>query len=369
MAIWVVFALMTGAAVLAVLWPLSRVPATALEERVEPQFYRAQIAEIERDAARGLIPPREAEAAKTEAARRLLRATGTAGALADAMGEPALRRRRAVSAIALSVVPLLALALYGAYGSPQLPAQPLSARLAAPQQQLDFANAVARVEAHLAANPNDGRGWEVLAPVYLRAGRFDDAAKAYDAANRLLGESAPRLADYGEALVSAKDGLVPAEARAAFEKALALDPATVKASFYLAQAAEQEADSAKARSHYAEIVARSPPEAPWLPAVHERLAKLPEGEGGGSVTALPAQDREAAIRGMVEGLAARLEAGGGTVDEWSRLVRSYALLGERTKAQSALDKARQTLAANGIEREALDTVARDFKLDAVEAKR
>jgi cytochrome c-type biogenesis protein CcmH len=369
MTIWVVFALMTGAAVLAVLWPLSRVPAKPAEERVEPQFYRDQIAEIERDAARGLISPAEAEAAKTEAARRLLRATAKAGALADAMGEPALRRRRAVSAIALSVVPILALALYGTYCSPQLPAQPLSARIEARQQQLDFASAVARVEAHLAANPNDGRGWEVLAPVYLRAGRFEEAAKAYDAAIRLLGESAPRLTAYGEALVSAKDGVVPAEARAAFEKALALEPATAKASFYLAQAAEQDGDSEKARAHYAEIVARSSADAPWLPLIRERLAKLAGGEGAASVALLPAQDRDAAIRGMVEGLAARLDANGGTAEEWSRLVRSYAVLGEREKARSTLDKARQAVAASTVGRDALDAVARDLRLDPVEAKR
>jgi cytochrome c-type biogenesis protein CcmH len=369
MGIWVVFALMTGAAVLAVLWPLSRVPARPAEERVESQFYRDQIAEIERDAARGLISPAEAEAAKTEAARRLLRATPGSGALADAMGEPALRRRRAVSAIALSVVPLLALALYGAYGSPQLPAQPLSARLEARQQQLDFATAIARVEGHLAANPDDGRGWEVLAPVYLRAGRFEEAAKAYGAAIRLLGESAPRLAAYGEALVSAKDGVVSEEARGAFEKALGLEPATVKASFYLAQAAEQDGDREKARGHYAAIVTRSPPDAPWLPLIRERLAKLPGGEGAAAVASLPAPDREAAIRGMVEGLAARLDANGGSAEEWSRLVRSYAVLGEREKARSTLDKARQAVAASTASRDALDAVARDLRLDPVEAKR
>ena len=72
-----------------------------------------------------------------------------------------------------------------------------------------------RIEGHLAANPEDGRGWEVVAPVYLRAGRIDDAVKAYDRALRLLGESAARLSNYGEALVTRSDGAVSAEARAA----------------------------------------------------------------------------------------------------------------------------------------------------------
>jgi cytochrome c-type biogenesis protein CcmH len=369
MAIWVVFALMTGAAVLAVLWPLSRVPAkAATDERVEPQFYRDQIAEIERDLARGLLSPAEAEAAKVEAARRLLRVAPEPAALADAMGEPALRRRRAVSAIALSVVPLLALALYGAYGSPQLPAQPLSARLDQRQQQMDFATALARIEAHLAARPDDGRGWEVVAPVYLGTGRFDDAAKAYAAAMRLLGENESRLVAYGEALVSAADGVISAQARAAFEKALALDPAAIKASYFLAQAAEQDGNAEKARGHYAEIVARSPADAPWLPLVRERLGALPGGARVQTAGPSVADDRDAMIRGMVAGLAARLDAGGGTAEEWSRLVRSYVVLGEREKAKSALDKARHVVADNAAKRDTLEAMAREFKLDTAEAK-
>ncbi|HEX8665740.1 MAG TPA: c-type cytochrome biogenesis protein CcmI [Beijerinckiaceae bacterium] len=374
MAIWVVFALMTGAAVLAVLWPLSRPPARPAEERVETKFYRDQIAEIDRDVERGLLSAVEAEAARTEAGRRLLRATVARSAAGDAMGEPALRRRRAVSAIALSVVPLIALAIYGAYGSPQLPSQPLSARLQAQPERIDVAAAVARIEAHLAARPDDGRGWEVVAPVYARTGRFDDAARAYAAAIRLLGETAPRLTSYGEALVGAKDGVVPADARAAFEKALTHDPADPKALFYLAEAAGQDGDPVKALGYYADLMARSPADAPWLPLVRERMAKLPGGTtaqaaAAETVAALPAPDREVAIRGMVEGLAARLESAGGSPDEWTRLVRSYAVLGERDKARSALDKARQAVAENAPRREGLDALARELGLDGLEAKR
>ena len=111
MTIWIVFALMTGAAVLAVLWPLSMRPARTAEASVDAQFYGEQLAEIERDLGRGLISPTEAEAAKAEAGRRLLRTAAALRTPDDALGEPALRRRRAVSAIALSIVVDLA-ALY-----------------------------------------------------------------------------------------------------------------------------------------------------------------------------------------------------------------------------------------------------------------
>lgn len=368
MAIWVVFALMTGAAVAAVLWPLSRRATPVSAPDSDTRFYRDQLAEIERDQERGLLSPAEGEAARVEAARRLLRAADAAGPAGDTVGEPALRRRRAVSAIALSVVPLLAIAVYGAYGSPHLPAQPLSARLKDDPQRLDFASAVSRIEAHLAAHPDDGRGWDVVAPVYLRAGRVQDAVKAYEAALRILGATAARLTGYGEALAAAEGGVVSAQARTAFEKAVAIDPAAPKPRFYLAQAAEQDGDTEQARRRYGEIVAHAPPEAAWVALVRERLAQLSGGSAAEAVAAMPPTDRQAAIRGMVEGLAARLETSGGSAEEWSRLVRSYAVLGEHDKARQALDKARHSLGDTVAAAEPLASVAREFNLTTADRK-
>ena len=363
MALWAVLGLMTAAAMMAVLWPLSRRPAVAGLLDLDTRFYRDQIAEIDRDLERGLISRAEAESAKAEAGRRLLRANASAAAAADGVAEPALRRRRAASALALSTVPLLALAVYGAYGSPHLPGLPLSARLQADPGRVDVAAAVARIEAHLTQNPQDGRGWEVVAPVYLRSGRIEDGVRAYEAALRLLGDTAPRLAAYGEAIVSARDGLVVTEARAAFEQALKLDPADPKARFYLAEAAEQDGDVEAARRHFADLVAASPAGAPWLPLVKERLARLKGTGPGPALAAAPAQEREAAIRGMVEGLAARLESSGGTVEDWARLVRSYAVLGEPDQARSALGKARQALASSTDAAGRLQSIAQELKLE------
>ena len=78
---------------------------------------------------------------------------------------------------------------------------------------MDLAAAIAKIEAHLAQHPDDGRGYEVLAPVYLRTGRADDAVHAARAALRLLGPTAERHTLYGEALVSAANGSVTADAK------------------------------------------------------------------------------------------------------------------------------------------------------------
>jgi cytochrome c-type biogenesis protein CcmH len=366
MGIWLLFALMTGAAVLAVLWPLSRRPDGAAEGDPEAGFYRDQLAEIDRDLARGLFSPAEAEAARAEAGRRLLRAAAEAKRAAEAVGEPALRRRRAASAIALSAVPLLALATYGAYGAPHLPTQPLSARLDQDPARLDLAAAVSRVEAHLAQHPEDGRGWEVIAPVYLRAGRVDDAVKAYAKAVQHLGESGPRLASLGEAMVIGGNGVVSAEARAVFERALKADGGQITARLFLALALEQDGALEAARARYAEILAASPPGASWTEAVRQRLARLPGGEAAAGIAALPDADRQEAIRGMVDGLAARLDAQGGSLDEWQRLIRSLLALGQPDRAAAALGKARTALAQDPAAAERLDALARDLGVKITE---
>ncbi len=380
-AIWFIFALMTGLAVLALLWPMSRRPALAGlpegEARIatETGFYRDQLREIDRDAARGLLAAPEAEAARAEAARRLLRASREPGRTAGAMGEPALRRRRAASAFALSTVPLVALLVYGIYGSPDLPAQPQAERLAhAKTAGNDLAAALAQIEAHLAKAPEDGRGWTVIAPVYLRLGRTEDAIKAYENSLRLLGDDAGRLADYGEALVAAGDGVVSAKARDAFERALKQDPKAVKPQFYLARAAEQDGDRETARARYAALAAAAPPEAPWLPMVRDSLARLdgttvPPAAAAGNPGGNPgmSEEQRGMIRGMVEGLAQRLAEKGGSPEEWGRLVRSYVVLGDRPKAEATLSQARTALGGDPGKRAALDDVARELGLGAAKA--
>lgn len=345
MAIWIILAAMTAAAVMSALWPLSRArpAATAAGADGEGLFYREQIEEIDRDLARGLFSPAEAASAKAEAARRLLRAESRRDSTGQSLDEPALRRRRAASAVALSAVPLLALAIYGAYGSPDAPSQPLAARM---MQERDLADIgigelVARIESHLQQNPTDGRGWEVLAPVYMRQGRFDAAANAYAQAIRHLGDEPTRLANFGEALVNAADGVVQAAARSAFEAAVAADPLQPKARYYLGRAAEQDGDPEAALRRYEALLRDSPSDAPWVGVVRARIDALGSGAPAGS----PPVGMDA-IEGMVARLAGRLAAEGGSGEEWARLVRAYMVLERPERAKAALDDARRALAGD-----------------------
>jgi len=221
--------------------------------------------------------------------------------------------------------------------------------------------AVSQIEGHLAKNPQDGRGWEVVAPVYIRMGRVDDAVRAYEAALRYLGPSAERLSNYGETMVLAKDGLVSSEAQAAFEQAVKLDGQSVKARYYLAVAAEQDGSADKAKQAYAELLASAPQGAPWVGAVRQRLASLGVEQpiaGQGATPQIGAED----IARMVSGLAERLESQGGSPDEWARLIRSYTVLGQRDKAIATVTRARQVLAQDDAGLKTIDAMTRELKL-------
>jgi cytochrome c-type biogenesis protein CcmH len=270
---WPLLALMTAAAVFAVLWPLSRRrenPDPARETGLA--VYRDQFAEIERDRARNLIGEAEAKSARSEIGRRLLAADDRIAAAR--FSQNSTGRRRAVALIALAGIPVVAVGLYLLIGSPDLSGAPLSSRLAAALENQDIALLLRRVETHLAEQPDDGHGWEILAPVYLRMGRGEDAVKARANALRLLGANADRESDLGEALVAEANGVVTAEARAAFERANALDSRHPKARFFRGLAAEQDGRLQDAKVIWQGLVNDAPEGAPWLGVVRTALLRL-----------------------------------------------------------------------------------------------
>ncbi|MCP3467924.1 c-type cytochrome biogenesis protein CcmI [Bradyrhizobium sp. CCGUVB23] len=365
MTLWFVFALMTVAAIFAVLWPLGRA-GRGQSGGSEVAVYKDQLAEIERDLAAGLIAAPEAEAARIEIGRRLLAAAGSESAPDGSEPAPdgksslntsSLKWRRAAAVLALVGLPLVAILVYVPLGSPRLHDFPLAQRDRAPGMQQSLETMVAQVEQHLEKNPTDGRGWNVLAPVLERLGRYDEAVRAYRNSLNYNGESAERRSDLGEALLAAAGGVVTAEAKAEFERAHALNAEEPKANYFLGLAAEQDGRKDDAAAIWRGVLAKAPPDAPWRALVQSSLARV----GGGS--AAPALsddtiaaakdmsegDRGAMIRGMVERLANRLKQNGDDVDGWLRLVRAYVVMGERDKARGALSDAREAV-ANDAER-------------------
>lgn len=351
------------------LWPLlRRVPTrSALDQGIA--HYAARRAEIRRQRASGEIGEAESIAAEAELARELLAIERREARIAGS-GAGATRTRMA-GALLVLMVPAISLAVYARIGNPAAPDRPLAARMADPRP-LDIADALRRIEAHLQKNPNDARGYEVVAPVYLNAGRFADAAEAWRRLIELSGESPERLSSMGEALVAAADGVVVPAARAAFMRSLELRPDFDKSRFYLALAQEQEGDAAGAHARLLAL-AGSMPEGPQrlrVVAELERLAaeqkaagEAPQGPAGRAVAALPPEEREAAIRAMVEGLAGRLAQAGGSGEEWLRLIRARLVLGERERAIVELAAARKALAGDERALAALTALASGLGLE------
>ncbi len=363
--VWFILAGMTAFAALAAIWPVLRSssqPADADAGRDGTAFYEAQLDEIQRDVERGQLPQSEAAAARAEAARRLIAARS---APSGAATSPKARNRLAAAALIAVGVPAIAFPLYALLGQPRLPDEPLASREPAAHASNDIEAAVAGVEAHLIAKPDDGKGWAVLAPVYMRLERYEDAAHAYSEALRLLGEDPPRRAAFGEALVAAAGGVVTDKAREAFARAAGEQPGLPQARFYLALAAEQDGKTSEALKAYESLAADAPADAPWLGAVKARLASLkdePQRQSGADAPALGSGEQKAMIEGMVSRLANRLASSGGSVDEWSRLIRAYTVLHEADKAKSALADARKALAPDPNAVAGLDALARDLGL-------
>src|SRR6516165_10408524 len=352
MTLLLIFAAMTAAAVGAVIWPLTR-KRDRDRSGSDVMVYRDQLDEIERDLATGLIGKSEAEAARVEISRRLIAAEESSRTTLPVSSPASGRRQRIAAAVALLALPVLAGGLYLWLGSPQLAS---AQHERAPQAaQANVQGLISQVEGYLQRNPQDGRGWEIVAPVYMQLSRYSDAVRAWRNALQLPGERAELDANLGESLRAEANGVVTADGEAAFVRAANDDHTLVTARYYLGLAAEQDGDRAKAAKIWRDLIAEAPAGAEWVPEVRKALARVdgssgvPPAAAEGPIAAAPNAPNEqqsAMIKGMVERLAARLKQDGSDAEGWARLVRSYRVLDEPDKALAAMADARQALAAD-----------------------
>lgn len=356
---WLAAGLITALAVLALLRPLLKPRPAAPVERTpyDVAVYRDQLAEIERDLARGVITAEAAAAARLEIERRILAAADPAAAPEAATAQAP----RWVAPAVAGLLPVVALAVYMTLGAPGLPGQPAAERQLASS---DMSVLVEQLARRMAENPNDVRGWLLLGRSYASLGRYADSATAFAAAIAHGAEGAEVQADYGEALTAAAGGQVTVAAQTAFNAALAEDPENTRARFYLAFAKAQSGKPEEALTDWVKLEAEAPPDAPWRPIVTaeiERTAaalgldaaqlpgrRAPAPEGGvpspdaadmAAVAEMTPEDRDAFIRSMVERLASRLQQAPDDIEGWLRLARAYTVLGESIQARDAWARA------------------------------
>lgn len=370
MILWPILAVMTLAAMAAVWWPLAR-RQQSVRSGSDVAVYRDQLDEIDRDEAASLIGGVEAEAARVEVSRRLIAAAEAAKAsTAVAAPAPARTYRWATLAAAIIVLPLGAGLVYLSQGSPNLVPVSMNAEASGQQLPEGIEQTVADVEKYLEANPKNGRGWELLAPVYLRLGRFDDAVRARRNALEIFGPDAARLGDLGEAIVVASNGTVIPEAKSLFERANAADPEDVMAQYYLGLSAKQEGRRDEAVKRWTALISSAREGAEWLPMVKSALARVDEktpafvaAAAPSAAAVAPPEHNGDAIEAMVARLAERLKTDGSDVPGWVQLVRSYRALGRTEQAKAAVTAAHAALASD---REALQRL--DQGLQGLEAE-
>ncbi|MGB3336844.1 MAG: c-type cytochrome biogenesis protein CcmI [Devosia sp.] len=309
--------------------------------------FRLVLSGIDADLAAGKLGEAEATAARGELAREILRLKAEAGRVVG--GGPSFGRGSLLAG--LGGVAVLALGLYTVLGTPDLPSQPLAGRSDVAAQQLDLETAIARIEAQLTANPDDLRGWTVIAPAYLELGRHADAARAYRRMIELGEPTADLQTSLAEALLLAAGEEGSEEAIELLQAAAAADPAHAMSRLYLASVLTGEGRYEEAIPFWNAAIGLAKGDEPWLPAARQGLAVA---QNGGVA---PANEQEAEMIGeMVTGLAERLSAEGGNIEEWTQLVRAYLVLGDTDSAQAAYDDA---IAAypQAFDRGDLDTLA------------
>lgn len=351
MVFWFACALLTFAAALAVVFPFLRTGAEVQNDQSSDlAIYKDQLREIDDDEKRNLISSNDATSARTEVSRRILK-----------LGPsklPVVSRKssRYVVIAAALLLPVLTWGLYSYTGSPLVPDQPIVARLAVPANKASVEILVAQAEKHLAGQPDDGRGWAVIAPIYLKFGRYDKALEAFQKLNVLLGPKSQFEMGIGEALAGLNQGKIGPDSSAAFERAIKLDPNDPQPKIFLATGLAQDGKFSEAKTAFEAILANAPVDAPWRPIVNgslDQLAKVMNGSLKGptqddvsNAADMSSEDRNTMIEGMVAKLDADLAINPDNSEGWKRLIKSYTVLGKPDKATDALAKAQVAMKDN-----------------------
>ncbi|MCB2106283.1 MAG: c-type cytochrome biogenesis protein CcmI [Rhodobacteraceae bacterium] len=272
--IWAICAVLTLIAITALIWPLVAGSDAIDGSDADMAVFKDQLAEVEREVARGTLNETEAEAAKIEIQRRLLAASKRSAIKEHADG-PGLRA--GTTAALAVVVPFTALGIYFALGSPTLPDAPAAARIATADGEhgdTEMTAMVAKLAERMQQNPDDAEGWALLGRSYRQLEQYSKARDAYRRVIDLGVRSADILSDYGEMVTATSNGEVTDAALDAFFAALNTDRDEPRARFYIGMAAAQHGDARQAIAIWRDLTASAPQDAPWLEMVRNQMFEV-----------------------------------------------------------------------------------------------
>ncbi len=384
---WIIaVALALGVALLLILGQ-RRAPGGALAEGGEDlKVYRDQLAEVDRDLARGTLAEAEAQRLKTEISRRLLDADR---ALRSAAPAPAAGGGGVLPAVLVLLAVGGALLLYRQTGVPGYPDLPLAQRLAdldaamaaRPGQAEELARlgtapdpaSLAPIQAELAA-ATDPEALLAAFQARFAAGEMRAAVLTMERRIALLGDAAASgdFSGLAIALVTEVQGYVSPEAEGALREALKRDLGNEVARYLVGEMFLQAGRFDQTFRFWRPLVETGDPAAPWTAAIRDRIETVAElagvpytlpparaaagaAPGGPSAEDLAAaaemtpEERQAMIEGMVAQLADRLATEGGPAEDWARLITSLAALGRLDEAREIYAEAQQVFEGRSVE--------------------
>lgn len=336
MILWIGIALLLLAAIILVVWPMLRVPRQSVSRaQAEIAVYRDQLRELEKESARGIIGPSEAEAAKLEIQRRILRAAD------EQLEETGATNRQPVVAGCIGIViASSAIALYALLGSPTLPDQPFASRQnetsLADAQNADVEGRIQNLIAAIEANPDDVEALWLLGQTYLATGRFIEATRVFRDALALDGNNPQYLAAFAEALTLSNENMVLPAARTAFEQVLTQLPGDPRARFYLGLSDAQQENYQAALDRWLALYRETPADAPWRNALEGGIVEMARNLGQDPSEVLPEANLETDIAALRE----RLAQDPKDFEGWMLLAQAEAAQGNLDAARTALSEVR-----------------------------
>lgn len=343
MTIWLGIFLFSLFILVLIIWA-ARKPVSIIHD--DPlSFYKAQLEDIQADVAQGMLLEADAETASLEIKRRLIKAGDK-----DTINYLEAKGGAIFYAIGAGVI-LAAVLLYIYLGKPEIAAHPHKAPEAMDRQisadnPTTFNEAIAAIRLRLEKAPGDLQGWTVLASTLSSLRRHAEAADAYGHTTRLDPTNADNHLRFGEQMMAMHGGQVVPAASYAFQTVLRLSPTHPGAQFYLGLAQSQAGNADDARRIWQALIARSKPDAPWLPIVRQQLADLdtpaqtmagPSSRDVEAVSNMSSDEQAAFIDAMVGKLRAKLQDNPADAKGWMMLARSEQTRGNTKAAIEALE--------------------------------
>ena len=399
MSVWAFWAAAGGMTLIVVMTLLVATRRARTDLRARSDFdlavYRDQLAEVERDLARGVLPAEEGARLRTEISRRLLDADRAGGAKTATATKG--------SGLALGAVIVLmgvgSIVLYDRLGIPGYPDLPIKDRLALAEERranrpsqaeaeaatppapvrtdVDpaYLDLMTKLRAAVAARPDDVEGLTLLARNEAALGNIKAALDAETRLIRLKAEAATAddHARLAEMMIIAAGGFVSPEAEAELVKALSGDPTHSAARYYSGLMFAQVGRYDRTFVLWRKLLEEGPADAPWIAPIRDQMPEVaaragveytlpdaPRGPGAADVAAaadMSAEDRTAMIEGMVAQLGDRLATEGGPAEDWARLITSLSVLGRKDEAKAIYAEAQSRFEGRTVELSALREAA------------